>query len=107
MKFIYPAVFTKEEDYYLVSFPDFGGCITEGEDLIEAYEMAREVMEAMVSGYYGEDIRPVPTPSDPAAIETDSQSFVSLIYSDFDPAACYAKGQKAAEEEESNDAAED
>jgi len=107
MKFIYPAVFTKEEDYYLVSFPDFGGCITEGEDLIEAYEMAREVMEAMVSGYYGEDIRPVPTPSDPAAIETDSQSFVSLIYSDFDPVTCYIESKKAAEEEESNDAAED
>lgn len=104
MKFIYPAVFTKEEDAYLVSFPDFNGCGTYGDNLIEAYEMAKEVMEAMVCGYYGEDIGPVPTPSDPLAFETDNQSFVSLVYSDFDPVDCYTKGKKAADEEEANHA---
>lgn len=107
MKFIYPAVFTKEEDCYVISFPDFDGCGTYGDDLIEAYEMAKEVMEAMVIGYYGDDKRPAPMPSDPLAIETDDRSFVSLVYTDFDPATCYAKGKKAAEEEESSYVTED
>lgn len=75
--------------------------------MIKAYEMAKEVMEAMVIGYYGDDKRPVPAPSDPLTIETDGRSFVSLVYTDFDPVACYAEEKKAAEEEESNDAAED
>lgn len=106
MKFIYPAVLTKEADCYLVSFPDFDGLGTFGDDLTEAYEMAKEVMESMISGFYVEDIDSLPVSSDPLKIETDDKSFVSLIYTDFDPVACYIEGKKAAEEE-TNDAEED
>lgn len=34
---VYPAVFHKEENAYLVEFPDLPGCITYGNDLIEAF----------------------------------------------------------------------
>ena len=41
---IYPAVFFKEELGFSVSFPDLKGCLTEGDSLEEAMEMAQEVL---------------------------------------------------------------
>ena len=107
MQFLYPAVFRKEDGCYVISFPDFNGYGTYGDDLIEAYEMARELMEAIVSGFYIENISSMPVPSDPMAIKADEQSFVSLVYSDFDPIACYTKGKEAAAVDENDAHAED
>jgi len=45
MKYIYPAVFTKENDKYYVSVPDLSGCHTVGDDLQDAVEMARDAVE--------------------------------------------------------------
>ena len=39
-KYVYPAVFAKDEDGYSVRFPDLDGCFTSGKDLQEALEMA-------------------------------------------------------------------
>ncbi len=44
MKYVYPAVFTKENGQYLVSAPDLSGCHTFGDTLAEAIEMARDAM---------------------------------------------------------------
>ena len=108
MRFLYPAVFTKEDSCYLVSFPDFDGYGTYGDDLTEAYEMAKELMEAVVSGSYVGNAGAVPAPTDPMAIQADKYSFISLVYSDFDPIACYTKGKKsAALDEREDDGAED
>ena len=42
---IYPAVFTYEEGYEIaVTFPDFPGCATSGEDEQEALQMARDAL---------------------------------------------------------------
>ena len=43
-KHFYPAVFTKEETGYSVRFPDLEGCLTEGDTIEEAYDMAAEAM---------------------------------------------------------------
>ena len=44
-KTFYPAVFHKaEEGGYWVSFPDFPECLTEGDDMAEAYEMAGDAL---------------------------------------------------------------
>lgn len=44
-KLFYPAVFHKAEEVgFLVSFPDFPECFTEGDDMTQAYEMAVEAM---------------------------------------------------------------
>ena len=42
MKLLYPAVFTPfdEGDGYTVEVPDLKGCVTEGDNMIEAIEMA-------------------------------------------------------------------
>ena len=42
---VYPAVFHKEENAYLVEFPDLPGCITYGNDLIEAFLMAGDALK--------------------------------------------------------------
>lgn len=44
MKYVYPAIFTKEDGQYLVSVPDLSGCHTFGDTLSEAIEMARDAM---------------------------------------------------------------
>ena len=44
MKYVYPVIFTKEDNQYLVSVPDLKGCHTFGDDLSEAIEMARDAM---------------------------------------------------------------
>lgn len=44
MKYVYPAVFTTEEDTIQVRFPDFPECITFGTDLADALIMAQDVL---------------------------------------------------------------
>ncbi len=47
----YPAVIFKEKTSdYGVSFPDFPGCITAGDTVEEAYEMAKEALEFHIEG---------------------------------------------------------
>lgn len=44
-KLFYPAIFHKaEEGGFWVSFPDFPECLTEGDDMTEAYEMAVDAL---------------------------------------------------------------
>jgi len=47
-KYIYPAIFTKEEKGYFVSFPDIQPCYTEGSSLEEAAIMAKDVLESRI-----------------------------------------------------------
>ena len=81
MKYIYPAVFTKEESLYSVNFPDVPSCYTQGGDLSEAMENANDVL--CLTLYNIEKMgNAVPTPSDIKNIVTDDNSFVSLISCD-------------------------
>ena len=43
-KYAYPAIFTKEETGYSVTFPDLEGCFSAGETLPEAMEMAADAL---------------------------------------------------------------
>lgn len=46
MKYVYPAVFTKDKDSdnILVDFPDLEGCFTDGADLNEAFDYAEDAL---------------------------------------------------------------
>ena len=44
MKYIYPAIFTEEEDGILVDFPDLPSCYTDGATLDEAFENAEDAL---------------------------------------------------------------
>jgi predicted RNase H-like HicB family nuclease len=64
---VYPAIISKHEDTdYGVAFPDFPGCITTGDTIREAAEMAIEALALHVEGMIG-DGEPLPEPSAPDA----------------------------------------
>ena len=49
MRYIYPAIFEPaEEGGYVVIFPDFDGCATEGDDLEDAVSMGAEALELAI-----------------------------------------------------------
>lgn len=79
VKYIYPAVFDPcEEGGYCVTFPDLPGCITEGDTLEEAYEMAKEALSLHLWGLE-DDGDPIPKPSSPADVVVPDGAFTSLI----------------------------
>ena len=78
-KLIYPAVFHPEEDGgYSVDFQDLLGCVTEGDTLSEAVDMAEDALGIYLYSLK-EDKEPYPEPSNPADIEVEGRDFVSLV----------------------------
>lgn len=76
-KYFYPAIFTEEKNGYSVRFPDLEGCFTEGDDLSEAYEMAKEAI-----GLYAETKNNkfnYPKASNPKDIKLKENEFCILI----------------------------
>jgi len=81
-KYVYPAIFTKEENgQYSVDFPDIDGCFTGGDDMADALEMAQDALCLML--YDMEEAEKAIQPaSNPKEIKTDKNSFVSLVHCD-------------------------
>ena len=44
MKYVYPAIFTAEDEGYSVNFPDFESCYTCGDNLEESLAMAEDIL---------------------------------------------------------------
>ncbi len=82
-KLFYPALFHKaEEGGFWITFPDLPECITEGDDMQEAYEMASDVLDlAIVSRQ--ESNEPLPSPSEPDAIPAEPDTFCVMIESEY------------------------
>lgn len=80
-KYIYPAIFTKEEKFYSVRFPDIESCYTQGETLQEALEMATDVLSLTLYNLEEEE-KKIPTPSEIKEVEKSEGEFVSLISCD-------------------------
>lgn len=81
MLFVYPAIFHHEDNSYWIEFPDLPGCQTFGDTISEAMECAQEAL----SGYLLtllEEQRPLAVPSNPTAIVSDDNSFVTLVSCD-------------------------
>ena len=79
-KYAYPAIFTKEETGYFVSFPDIQPCYTEGSTLEEAAILAKDVLESRIEVAL-ERKEALPTPSD---IDTLTGDKVMLIIADIE-----------------------
>ena len=81
MKTAYPVIFTKLSDGYAAHAPDFP-LDTQGDDLAEAIEMARDAI-----GIMGIDIEddkePLPKPSPHESIICKTGEFVSMVDIDF------------------------
>lgn len=82
MKRVYPVVFTKCESGYLVDVPDFD-IATEGNDLADAIDMARDAICLM--GITKEDEgKPVPESSEIQVVSLEEGQFCTLIDCDFE-----------------------
>jgi len=81
-KYIYPAIFTKEDDGgYSVVFPDLESCYTCGDTLEQAMDMAEDCLALVLYGYET-DQKEIPAASSIDSISTSSDEFVSLIKCD-------------------------
>lgn len=83
MKYVYPAIFTTEDDGINVTFSDFESCYTSGTTLIEAMEMAQDVLNLTL--YDLEELqKTIPTPSNinEVILKEKENSFVSYIECD-------------------------
>lgn len=86
MKYIFPAIFIPTDDVpgYVVEFPDDESIFTSGKDLLEAVEMAEDVLPFALMDYEN-DGTPIPKATDIRDIKLDDpKSFVTLIKADTD-----------------------
>lgn len=88
MKKVYPTIFTQTDDVVLIEVPDMG-ILTEGKDIADAVEMARDAIG--LKGISLEDDKmEIPKPSPIVDIDVqkgtfveEGKSFVSLVDVDF------------------------
>ena len=78
-KLFYPAIFHKaEEGGYWITFPDLPECMTQGEDMQHAYEMAFEALGLAITSREAEQ-EALPTPSEPFSITLEKDEFCVVI----------------------------
>ena len=69
MKYVYPAVFTPEDNgQFSVYFPDLEGCYTSGDNLGDAIYMAGDVLAMTLVSYEDKDLS-IPAPSEKLPLE--------------------------------------
>ncbi|MCI8374903.1 MAG: type II toxin-antitoxin system HicB family antitoxin [Lachnospiraceae bacterium] len=78
-KLFYPALFHEaEEGGFWVSFPDIPECMTQGDDMQQAYEMAVEALGLSLSSMEDEKAE-LPVASRPQDIQSERGSFLVVI----------------------------
>lgn len=84
MKYVYPAIFTSENDGgYSVSFPDIESCYTCGDNMADALDMAEDVL-CLTLYDMEKDGKAIPSASHSKSIETTDRDIVSLVGCDTD-----------------------
>lgn len=82
MKLLYPAILTPEEEGgYTVEVIDLPGCITEGDDLVEAIEMGIDAASGWILGEI-EKGNDYPAASDPQAINVPEGCLMNMLVLD-------------------------
>ena len=75
-KLFYPAIFHQaEEGGFWISFPDFPECLTEGDDITQAYEMAVDALGLAITSRKTEK-EIIPQPSD---VCLEPNSFLMVV----------------------------
>lgn len=81
MRYVYPAVFEKEETGYSIYFPDIEGCYTQGDTLEDGIEMANDALCLMLYDME-ESGKAIPAASDITKIKLGENEFATLIACD-------------------------
>jgi len=82
MKVAYPVIMTKGEKYLIASVPDCN-IDTQGEDIVDAIEMARDAISIWCVAEQSAG-RVLPKPSDITSINCDEGGLVTLVDSDIE-----------------------
>lgn len=78
-KLFYPALFhNAEEGGFWITFPDFPECMTQGDDMQDAYEMASDALGLAIVSRQA-DKEALPTPSAPYIIPSEPDTFCVVI----------------------------
>ena len=78
-KLFYPAIFhTAEEGGFWITFPDLPECMTQGDDMQNAYEMAVDALGLAISSRKKERLE-IPIPSKPHEITTSVGEYCVVI----------------------------
>ena len=78
-KFFYPAIFHKaEEGGFWITFPDIPECMSQGDDMEHAYEMAVDALGLAITSREEEKIE-LPAPSQPHMITSGPDEFCVVI----------------------------
>lgn len=76
--YIYPSIFSFDDDGISVEFPDLEGCFTCGDTTKEAIKNAKEAMGLHLFGME-EDNEAIPTPTDIKDIKLENNQTIVLI----------------------------
>lgn len=83
-KYVYPAVFTQEDNgMYSVEFRDLESCYTCGDDINDAVLNAQDVLSMTLYRYEREG-KSIPEPSNMIDVKVEDKSFVSYIVGDIE-----------------------
>lgn len=78
-KLFYPALFHKaEEGGFWVTFPDIPECMTQGDDMDEAYNMAVDALGLCLADMEKEQLS-LPVATTPDKIVVESDAFLAVI----------------------------
>lgn len=78
-RLFYPAIFHyAEEGGFYVTFPDLPECMTQGDDMNEAYEMAVDALGLAITSRE-ESNEMIPRASDPSELVIDKESFIMVV----------------------------
>jgi len=93
MKYVYPAVFSPEEDGgFCVIFPDIRRGATQGDNMIDAMEMAEDFLCSVLYDIE-EEKADIPSPSDIRAIKSSQDDIITLISADTDEYRRYTENK--------------
>lgn len=81
MKYVYPAIFTPEDDGILVTFPDLPSCYTDGDDINDAFENAEDAL-ALMLWHMEENNDLIPAPTTFTKLKVPAGSSAALIKAD-------------------------
>ncbi len=78
-KLFYPAIFhVAEEGGFWITFPDIPECMTQGDDMQEAYEMAVDALGLALTGREQEK-QEIPSPSELSKIHLDINEYCVIV----------------------------
>ena len=78
-KLFYPAIFHQaEEGGFWISFPDFPECLTEGDDITQAYEMAVDALGLAITSRKTEK-EIISQASEPSDVCLEPNSFLMVV----------------------------